>query len=769
MKEVELLAPAGSFEALIAAVQNGANAVYLGGKQFGARAFANNFDIDEMKRAVAYAHIRNVRVYVTINTLVHDDELKKCLEYVHHLYQCDVDAVIVQDLGVARAVREVFPELPVHASTQMSIANARDAQYYADMGFTRIVVARENSLAEIERIREQTDIEIEAFVHGALCISYSGKCLFSYVNGGRSANRGECAQPCRQFYEIEMKNGKRDQRYYLSARDLSTIRQVPDIIKAGVHSFKIEGRMKRAEYVATAVRSYRKAIDAALEGKPFDADKEEARMAGVFNRTFTKGFLLDTMPSALVNSNSPKNIGVLLGTIVDVDKKIHKLKLQLDAPLAIGDGTSLGEHVGRMFLNGQSVSSAPAGSCVTLDYIGERKRGEQVRKTSDKGIIETARASTEKEQVKIPIFAELNASIGKNPSVRLIDSDGNIATFTDDQLTVDEAKNKALENEAVRAQLEKLESTPYQLQELSLITDGRTFLRKSDLNHLRRSAVAKLDELRSIINERSFVTMDHVHNYYAQKQVSECSFEWSKSIELCIRCRTKEQLLAASVFPQVSLYVDSIELYKLAITFGRPTYFVTPIILKDAQIDHLLSFIDVCMPNIVTTSLGFAEEVNKRYQSNGIKRDLRLDYMFNAVNHLTYQELEASDLISSCALSIEARHIGEWRMEAYPFERVEFPLYLHPTLMVTEFCPYKADTMCTHCKVDSAQLRLDNKKIVIHRDQFCRQTLLDQDVYNRLDEYEQARSLGISKFRIELLKENAREVHSLIQRILDYE
>lgn len=297
-KKIELLAPAGSFDSMKAAIHAGADAVYIGGSMFGARAYANNLDEDTMLQAIDYAHLHNKSLYLTVNTLLKNSELNSTLyDYLKTYYEHGLDAVIVQDIGVLNFVRANFPELPIHASTQMTICGAEGAKMLKDLGASRIVTARELSLNEIKTIHDNVDIEIESFVHGALCYCYSGQCLLSSFIGGRSGNRGRCAQPCRLPYKV-MKNNKQingtNETYVLSPKDMCTIDIIPDIVEAGVYSFKIEGRMKKPEYAAGVVRIYRKYIDMYLANgkkgyKVLDSDRKE--LEEIFNRCgFNQGY-----------------------------------------------------------------------------------------------------------------------------------------------------------------------------------------------------------------------------------------------------------------------------------------------------------------------------------------------------------------------------------------------------------------------------------------------------------------------------------------------
>ncbi len=274
---IDLLSPVGDFECLKAAVQNGSDSVYFGANLFSARAFASNFDISNLQDAIQYAKVRGVKTNLTLNTLIKDDEFNDALLLVKKAYEFGIDAVIVQDLGLAMRLKKSFPDLPIHGSTQMTIHNLNGALELQKLGFKRVVLSRELSTEEIEYICKNTDIEIECFVHGALCVSYSGQCLFSSMIGGRSGNRGKCAQPCRLPYELLENDKKIDSGYLLSTRDLCGLDYIPFFIKAGVHCLKIEGRMKSPEYVATVTRIYRKYIDLALSDKPYEVDDKDRK------------------------------------------------------------------------------------------------------------------------------------------------------------------------------------------------------------------------------------------------------------------------------------------------------------------------------------------------------------------------------------------------------------------------------------------------------------------------------------------------------------
>ena len=363
MKDVELLAPVGSFESLKAAVQNGADAVYLGGKDFSARASANNFDREELKEAVKYAHVRGVRVFVTTNTLIKQNELEDFIDYVKFLYDINIDALILQDIGAAMTIKKLLPDFELHASTQMVAHSLEDVKYLESVGFDRVVLARELNVDEIKNICDNTNVDIEVFVHGALCVCYSGQCLMSSMIGNRSGNRGRCAQPCRQRYTmIDIYTGEEidsNGDYLLSTRDLNAIEEINQVIDAGVYSLKIEGRMKKPEYVATVVGNYRQAMDEYLRTKKVNVSHDiMADLYTIFNRKFTKGLLLGEVGKDVMNSQVPNNQGLYIGRVVDYNKKAKRLKIALEENLKKGDGINLGGGVIGRIIKGKNLDNS---------------------------------------------------------------------------------------------------------------------------------------------------------------------------------------------------------------------------------------------------------------------------------------------------------------------------------------------------------------------------------------------------------------------------
>ena len=410
MKKIELLAPAGDEEALKAAIMAGANAVYMGGSRFGARAFAGNFEDDKLIDAVDYAHQMGVKIYITANTIIKDEEIGDFLNYIDFLYEIGVDAVILQDLGMIDIISKRIPDLELHASTQMTASTAQDVLFLKELGVSRVVLSRELSYDEISAIKTETNFEVEAFVHGALCVSYSGKCLFSSMNGMRSGNRGMCAQPCREPYKATVENKPLlDKEYVFSTKDLNTLDILEDLIDAGIDSLKIEGRMKRSEYVFAVTSAYRQAIDnAIMKHEPsissLDMNYGALELDKVFNRDFTKGYIGQDKGSKIMNHKFQKYVGKPVAKVIEYDRKSKRLILELLDTLTKGDGLNTGEFVGRILKKDAIVKSADKGEIIAIDSIKKFEPGFIVYKTFDKIFMDDISSRMSRVK-KIPIKA----------------------------------------------------------------------------------------------------------------------------------------------------------------------------------------------------------------------------------------------------------------------------------------------------------------------------------------------------------------------------
>lgn len=509
---VELLAPAGSREALVAAVENGANAIYLAGNAFGARAYASNFDREALREAIHFAHLRKVAIHVTVNTIVADEEMGPLRDYLRFLYEAGADAVLVQDLGVARVAHETVPDLPLHASTQMSVSSLEGVRALAELGFSRVVLARELSLKEIRHICAHAPVEIETFMHGALCVCYSGQCLMSSMIGGRSGNRGRCAQPCRLPYTLVDEKGQdvlgdKAGSYLLSPRDLSTIDVIPDLIEAGVSSLKIEGRMKRPEYVATVVRTYREAIDTYYAGKGYAVTQEERDdLAQIFNRDFTTAYLEGRPGKAMMSDRRPNNRGLLIGRVTAYDWDRRIVTVKLSGRLGLGDQVDFWVKVGGRVTatisaltdaKGRAVEEGQAGDTVSFAIPSAVRDHDRVFKVYDARLMERAKETyTSGAPVRrIPVAIAVRAAIGEPLTVTLCDAEGHRGEGRTDFIG-ESARKRPLSEEIIRKQVSRLGTSVYEMKSLHCDIAGEVMVPMSEINEARRKAVEALDALR---------------------------------------------------------------------------------------------------------------------------------------------------------------------------------------------------------------------------------------------------------------------------------
>lgn len=399
---MELLSPVGNFDNLIAAVQNGADAVYLGANSFNARAGAQNFDKTELEKAILYARKRGVDVHLTLNTLLYQAELKEALELAEFAYQCGVSAIIVQDIGFGMELIKCFPNLPIHCSTQMTISNLDGVKLMQKLGFKRAVLARELSLQEIAEIRKNTDMELECFGHGALCVSYSGQCLFSSIVGGRSGNRGLCAGPCRLNYHL-LKNGKKEESgYLLSPRDICTLEILPQLVELGIDSLKIEGRKKSYEYVSIVTKMYRKYLDLAKDKtQEYRLEPEDLKqILQIYNRGGMGTGYFENRQN-IVYKEKPNHLGLYVGNVKGIDKKQKKIALDLVEPVFTGDVINICE-------NTSYISEVKNGNCVgEIKNIEKIKLGDKVYRIVSNQLNKKQWEIYQKEIKKVEISSKL--------------------------------------------------------------------------------------------------------------------------------------------------------------------------------------------------------------------------------------------------------------------------------------------------------------------------------------------------------------------------
>ena len=397
MKKVELLAPAGNMETLISAINNGADAIYIGGRLYSARAFAQNFDNQQLKEAVDKCHLYGVKLYVAVNTIIFENEIEECLNYLKYLYEINVDAVIMQDIGMINLTHKLIPNLEIHSSTQVNCHNDECLKFLKKIGVKRAVLAREMDLETIKNIK--TNIDLEIFIHGALCVSYSGRCLFSSLNGGRSGNRGKCVGSCRLPYEIYQGNKKINMKFPLSTKELNTANNIKEILDSGVTSLKIEGRMKSPEYVGYVTKVYRRLIDEYYKGKKAKIKKEELiNLSKLFNRKFTSGYLFN---EDIYNTNTSNHLGYPLGNVIKINSK--KIYIKLTDDLNMEDGIRFVESNKGMIVNkiydenGLLKNSIKKGNIAVIDNKIKLKEKSTVNKTIDKKLLKEIQKKKKKK------------------------------------------------------------------------------------------------------------------------------------------------------------------------------------------------------------------------------------------------------------------------------------------------------------------------------------------------------------------------------------
>lgn len=775
MKEIELLAPVGSFDSLKAAVQNGANAVYLGGKDFSARASANNFDREELKEAVKYAHIRDVRVFVTTNTLIKQNELEDFVEYAKFLYDIDVDAIIMQDIGAAMLIHELLPDFELHASTQMVAHSLEDVQYLESIGFKRVVLARELTVEEIKYICDNTNVDIEIFVHGALCVCYSGGCLMSSMIGNRSGNRGRCAQPCRQKYTmIDISTGEEIHNngdYLLSTKDLNTIEEIDKIIDTGVLSLKIEGRMKKPEYVATVIKSYRDAIDEYETTKKVNiSDETMEDLYTIFNRKFTKGLILGEVGEEVMNSNVPNNQGLYVGKVVDYNKKAKRLKIKLEGTLKKGDGINLGGGtIGRIIKGKDITQIGYKGETIELDFIGEAKKNQLVFKTSDTDLIDRAQKTytQDKEFAKSLIDAEISIKLDSYPELRLIDKNENIVTVQGDKL-VEKALKVALSEEKIETQIKKLGNTPYEIDQLKINLDEGVSMPISLINQMRREAIELLDNARISVKGRRYKDNDIK---YSPKIYSRNADNKSK---IRVKVNNIEALKSILNLDIDMIYYEDVSTIEQAMTMAnannKKLIYSAPRIVRNREYKRLEKSDEYCKDHVQISALGQV----KYYKENSESVKFDVDYYLNPFNSETINHYKKEGAETVCiSQELNLHEIKETTQ--YTDLEIETVAYGYIPMMLSEYCPMgvvarscKKDKRCANCKESKYVLRdFKGEEYRVSQDIFCRSTIYNSSancLINNLDELSEA---GINIFRLDFTHETPELIEKITKSFID--
>lgn len=807
MKNIELLAPAGSMESLNSAINAGANAIYLGGSAFGARKTAG-FSNEELKIAVEICHRNGVSLYVTVNTLIKEDELLACIEFVDFLYEIKVDALILQDFGLMCAIKKRYPDFECHASTQMTLHSVSDVIYAAKLGFSRVVLAREVSLKEIMAIRSATDIELEVFVHGALCISYSGNCLMSSMIGGRSGNRGSCAQPCRKRYTLKDYStgeilSEKKQVYLLSPKDLFAIDQIELFKKIGNVSLKIEGRLKGVDYVYNVVSHYRSAIDGCL--------KSTADLSKSFNRQFTVGHLIGVPYSELMNYDLPSGYGTILGKVKHYDHSTAEIIL-FDT-LNKGDeiqnrinGNTTGTRTDIIYKGNKKVESAEKGDVVKIIYKMPLKKNSILYKTYDKVFIDKMTRQGKIQYPKFGVRFKFEAYIGNQALLKAqLSQSSDVETFKANIILeevkctsmhpVEEARSLALDETRVAEQLSKLGGTAYYLEDLSIDIDEKIALPISELNRMRREVIAMIDD--QLINR--YPKRTHEIKF---KDPIKKALMGLVDVDLCLNEQNsnerKPKRLETYRFHVMNR--DQLELLiQFKETFKNPCEI--EIIYHDLK--HYMNILEYCieqqvipaLPKIMgKTEIQMISAFLERYfNAHALDTDVK---RMISIAHIAHQQLLSQYPNAEIIFEEDAMLFNSLSMRSLAFENLAFShevtldeskkimaniepqtkqyqwfVYGRFPVMTSEYCVVggvlEGHDHCGHCLKQTFVLEDEMKEIypLVLEPTVCRmQILLPKPIY-LLDELTTLKDNDILHYKISFLGSTLREVTEVLNQI----
>lgn len=722
----ELLVPVGNYDCLIAAINNGADAVYLAGKKYGARAFADNFSLEKLEEVIKLCHLYGVKIYITVNTLMFDNEIDDCINYIKAIHEYGVDALIMQDIGLINVVHNMFPNLEIHASTQMHNHSEESMKFLESLGIKRVVFARELDIDTINNIN--TTMEKEAFIHGSLCISYSGQCYFSKEILDRSANRGQCAGMCRLKYDILREDEVLNSGYLLSPKDLCTINEFDKLMKSNIVSFKIEGRMKSPLYVATVTRIYRTLIDNYENNNKLAINNEDYDLLkSIFYREYTKGLLFND--NNIINSKSSNHIGLLIGKVLEITKK--RIKIKLNKSVRQGEGIRFKESdkgINLNFIydkNDNLISSASSGDIVYIDNFINLQSLDTVYLTNPLNELDSE--ITKKIEINIKYKAKLGDDF------ELIISDGENEITLNSNI-ISKAKNSPVDKDSINKVLSKVGNTPFKINNITGKLDEDLFIRIGDLNNLRREALDKLKELRE--NKKvNVIYRNYERDIPNNKPVSGIS----------VLARTSEQVKALKTL-KVRIIVDKSELYEDGFYFKVPR--------NSLKYDYNYS-------NYLNTTYPSSNKYNK-----GIG-----DYFLNITNHHSLDlMLKHNDIVT---LSPENTILDIKEIISNYKEKVNAEVYIYGNieLMMMKSCIIKSslnNSTCGLCMNKNKYYLKDRngeKYRIITDVKSHTSYLLNYKKTNLINDIPTLKNIGINNFRIDLLDENYDETIELINMI----
>ncbi|QDT13563.1 DUF3656 domain-containing U32 family peptidase [Stieleria marina] len=785
-RTIELLSPAGDWECAHAAIENGADAIYFGlDCGFNARYRAKNFGLDELPDLMATLRRRGVRGYATMNTLAFPSELPKLIDVIEQVASSGVDAVLVQDFGVARIVRSICKELEIHASTQMSLTSAETIAVAQELGLSRAVLARELSVDEIRKIASASEMPLEVFIHGALCVAYSGQCLTSESLGGRSANRGQCAQACRLPYELIVDGDDRDLgdiKYLLSPQDLAGYAAIPDLIDAGVSSLKIEGRLKTSEYVANITSHYRRAIDQAIrDGEVTVSDQAKREMELSFSRGFSPGWIEGNDHKRLVPGIHSSKRGIELGTVIEIDAP--RVKLWLDAPVALGDGLAIhssdsAPQGGRIYeindADGQPCKELQQGQNAWIGFGRDEidwndvELDAKVFKNDDPKLNRRLRRSFSGEDAEARQGIRIEATAIVGEPLKLVGRVGNtiIETVVAGQ-TLEVARKHPASIDDLRDKLSRLGSTPFELEVLTADIQGGPMVPASMLNQLRRDLTdALLNRLqkppqRMIDASAGRELLNVIRNESTETTQPKLSVLCRQMPHLEAACETDADLIYVD-FHDVRLYSDAV---KLAHAAGKKIGVATVRMQKPGE----MGLCRVLRRNPMDFVLARNLAALRYFRDNDIPTIA--DFSLNVANHRSAEwvrSLGAQRITASYDLNREqlSELIG-----SVPSQWMEVVIHQHMPMFHMEHCVFCAvissGTNKTNCgrPCDTHVVQLKDRvgaEHPLHADVACRNTLYNQTPQSGAETVGELRHAGVEWFRIELLEQAPAECRSTI-------
>ncbi len=767
MSKFELLAPAGSYESLVAAIKAGADAVYIGGQRFGARAYADNLEVDRMIEAIDYVHLHGKKLYMTVNTLLKPEEMNELYEYLLPYYEAGLDAVIVQDFGVLSFVKKHFPDLDIHASTQMNVVGSSAAMLLKELGVKRVVTARELSLDEIIEIKQRTGLEIESFVHGALCYCYSGQCLMSSILGGRSGNRGRCAQPCRLPYELRGK-----QAYYLSPKDMAAVSILPKLMDAGIYSFKIEGRMKRAEYVAAVTSIYRKYIDLYEAQKEYKVSKEDEKiLLELYNRGgFHSGYYEQKNGKNMMAIERPNHMGVFLGEV----ERINGNQIQFRTAHSIEKQDVLEIHTKDGGVELTSPVQARKGEKITLNAkkIKSIKKGQKIYRVKSPNLLEQIQENIIQKDVRVGIKGQVFAKVGEK--LRIILSYGEVSCKVEGDI-VEEAKKNPMTKEQVLSKIDQMRETEFYFENLTVNIEGNCFLPVSVLKKIRREALAKVREKILFSFRRRakpYCPSEHAsfHTLMGRDDLYNKTSKVLKTPNIVVSIMKREYLSMllqkeeiSSIYMELSkLSFDEMkEITKSCKIAGKKIYYMMPYVFREnARKEYELYKKELFFGEhdglLVRNIDSFAFLVrNPEY-----KKEIKIEYSLYCYNQ------EAIDFFVSMGEKISFTYpieLREKELKELVFPMADMICYSRFPLMISTQCVKKTMGCCNQ-KEEYLVLkdRYEKEFIVGTECRYCYNLIYNGIPFSLLDCQKDIEEIAPNQLRLHLVDETIKEAEQII-------